>query len=58
VVSFAVNASQLATTDSHGSTVLYGGSHELVASRGHGASLTAAVKVEAPPSGLLVDTLM
>jgi hypothetical protein len=41
-----------------GDTVLYSGEHELVATRGHGANLTATVAVQAGANGALVDTLM
>ena len=49
---------RLATTDSKGDTVLYAGSHSIVATRGHGANLIMPVTVAAGSSGLLVDTLM
>jgi hypothetical protein len=57
-VTFTVGAPALGLTDSKGDTVLYGGEHAVVAARGHGANLTAAVAVAAGASGILVDTLM
>ena len=58
VVTFKVGAAALGLTDSKGDTVLYSGEHELVATRGHGANLTATVAVQAGANGALVDTLM
>lgn len=57
-ISFIVGAAALGLTDSVGDTVLYGGQHAVVATRGHGKNLTATISVTAPPAGLLVDTLM
>lgn len=42
-VRFRVNATALGLVDSNGDTVLYGGVHSLVASRGHGEELSATV---------------
>ena len=58
IVTFKVGAAALGLTDSKGDTVLYSGEHELVATRGHGANLTATVAVQAGANGALVDTLM
>ncbi len=58
IVTFTVGAAALGLTDSKGNTVLYSGEHEIVATRGHGANLTATVAVAVGANGALVDTLM
>ncbi len=57
-VTFTAGAAALGLTDSKGNTVLYSGEHKLVATRGHGANLTATVAVSVGANGALVDTLM
>jgi len=51
---FVVNASSLGLIDSNGNTMLYAGTHQLWADRGHGEALTVNVTVAKTIS---IDTL-
>ena len=54
---FTLAASKLGLVDSKGNTVLYGGTHKFIVSRGNGDDLAAPVEVKTA-SPVTIDTLL